>query len=323
MKVLVMLSFLVWSAVASAQSLYKEVAMPGGPFKGQILDTSKTRGVVFIDGENVVLPEVNPNYLYIANVTHNNKFYVARISPEAPKKVSFVYEKFTDMQGGHADLIYHLDSSDPMELVYEILDTQQGHRFVKLSKPIALNEILLTAEAVRVTGDKTPLKEGGLNDSFAMVYRMTSIPERLIGPVLETGRKTTVYDLNFDPQSVQKAFVETVIQQSYIGMSTNYHLLTNNCITSAVFGLINGLSKEEQARLRIQIAKTVAKLKTMSTKDLTEEEIQRMIKEYADILGEKGQNIVGQSIHKKVYFLKWLTKNQLKRSQQLLLEQES
>src|SRR5690606_21196414 len=141
-----------------------------------------------------------------ANVGHNNKFYVARIQISSLQKVSFIYEKFTDMAGGHADLVYEVDPKKPIELIYEIKDAHnsKGYRLSRLRNPIVLGEILLTAEVVRAVGDKTKLKEGGLNHSFAMAYRMVSVPERLIEPVLVEGRRTTAVEIPFDRDQVKR-----------------------------------------------------------------------------------------------------------------------
>lgn len=315
MKLGILAFILSLSVAVSAQEypLYNKAQMPAGPFKGQEVDVSQIRGLVLIDNQKNILPEsLTLTHGYIANVVHNDKFYVARVAQDSIQSVSFIYEKFVGMAGGHADLLYHLDKSKPLELIYEIKDAKnaQGFELVKLDKPLLMDHILLTAEAARVPGDKAGLKEGGLNNHFVITYRMTTIPERLVPTVIGEGRKTTVYDIPFDQRAAQTSFWRTVNEQSEKGMSENYNLISKNCITSAIEGLANGLTDKEKAHLQVEITRAMKKIRAMSRKDLTNEEIKKMVQDYSKILGPRAAQIKVQSILEKSYFTQWLTEVQ-------------
>lgn len=319
-KLLVILSFL-FALKLNAQSvdLYKQVIMPGGPNVGQALDTSKVRGLVTINETNNILPEaLNKSYIYVANVSHNGKRYVARIPVSGLTSVDFIYEKFTHMMGGHADLVYHFDEKTPLELIYEIKDTktQKGFSVVKLSQSIPLNSILLTAEVVKAVGDKTPLAEGGIKNAFAMAYRMTSVPERLIEPVINEGRKTTVFDIPFTAEQTRRSFLDTIESQSRIGMSENYNLVSNNCITSAIRGLANGLTPEEEARVERELVLTFKKISTLSRNDMSEEEMRRLFEDYSKIINSNKSKVSATPIMERSYFTDWLSEEQKETARQ-------
>ncbi len=308
----------VFSVHAQEADLYQNVLMPGGPFQGQILNTSKLRTYVLLSDANNILPEpLSKSYGYIANVSHNGKRYVARVRLGAPMAVNFIYEKFTNMMGGHADLVYTFNKKMPLELIYEIRDGESEKDFslIRLSKPILLQHILLTAEAVKIVGDVTPLAKGGIENKFGMAYRMTSIPERLIEPVIVEGRKTTVFDVPFDKSKVVRSFWDTVNTQSKIGMSENYNLVSNNCITSAVRGLANGLTAAEEARVEAELARTFLRIGALSRQDLTDAEIKEMLSEYAKMLrGGVGGAVKSKAtftpIMERSFFTDWLTEEQ-------------
>lgn len=307
-KFLFLLSFL-FALELSAQSidLYQEVLMPGGPNAGQVLDTSKIRGLVILNESNNILPEaLNKSSVYIANFAHNGKYYIARIPVSGPTSVDFIYEKFTNMAGGHADLVYHFDEKTPVELVYEI----KNANLKKVSKPIQLGSVVLTAEAVRAIGDTSSLADGGIKNAFAMAYRMTSIPERLIGPVVKEGRRTTVIDIPYDINQVRRSFFDTIENQNRIGMSENYNLIINNCITSAIRGLANGLTPEEERRVEKELLRTFKKISAISRNDLSEEEMRKLFEDYLKIIRANKSKIGVTPIIEKSYFLDWLSEKQ-------------
>lgn len=309
-KFTLLLGILSSSAFGKEINLYQEVVMPGGPYEGQILDTSKVRGLVLlIDSNNILPDDLDESYGYIANISHNGKRYVGRVLHDAPISVSFIYEKFIEMMGGHADLVYHLAEGKPLELIYEIRDTKDNsdYTLIKLPQAITLDHILLTAELVKAVGDTTDLKEGGLENKFGMAYRMTSVPERLIETVVGEGRKTTVYDIPFDAQATQQSFWDTLNAQNQIGMSENYDLIVNNCITSAIRGLANGLSPEQEAQVKKQLAISFKEIGLLSRENITEDKIKSMMNEYAKLLGANQASFKCTPIIEESFFTDWLT----------------
>lgn len=214
--------------------------------------------------------------------------------------------------GGHADLVYHFDERTPVELLYEIKDekTEKNFSLKKLSKSIKLKNLLLTAEAVRAVGDKTPLGEGGLKNFFVMAYRMTSVPERLIGPVVKEGRKTTVFDIPFEVEEVRRSLWDTVENQNRLGMSENYNLVTNNCITSAIRGLANGLTPEQEARIEKELHRTFRKISALSRNDISEAELNKLFNDYSKLINENKARIGATPISERPYFMDWLTDKQ-------------
>ena len=311
---MVFIGFMAFGLQAVELSLYEHAVMPGGPFEGQLLDTSKIRGLVLLNEATNILPEpLSKSHGYVANISHNGKFYVGRVSYEAPVGVSFVFEKFVEMAGGHANLVYQFDKNAPLELLYEIKDLPLSikQRLVKLEEPIRLDHIVLTAELVRAQGDNTGLKKGGLDSSFTLGYRMTSVPERLIESVITRAREVTAYDIPFQPHEVKTSFWQTVVTQSQIGMNTNYNLIVNSCITAAIEGLANGLPEEKRKLLQEELQRSIQKIGAAGRKDISLSEIKNMVEGLTEILGENRLSIRVEPILQEKYFTDWLTQEQI------------
>jgi hypothetical protein len=286
--------------------LYSVAYMQGGPLKDHRLNTSKIRGLVFLGKHE--------GYAYVANVSHNGKFYVARIPLLGATSVSLIYEKFKDMPGGHADNVYHFDPEKPVELMYEIKDQYgvEEYKEHKLTEIIKLNHLVMTAEAVATMNTKPSLIEGGLTNQFAMGYRLTSVPERLLNPVLTEGRTTTVYDIPLTATEVQQSFLVSMLEASKIGMSTNYNLIDNNCITSAIHSLTNGLSQTDQRKIQAKISRRMVQLTRLHTEDLTKEEVQDMISDFLMTLKVHGKKLHSSPIQTNDFFTEWLSEAQKK-----------
>jgi hypothetical protein len=289
---------------------YKHVIMPDGPFKGQILDTKHLRGIVYLNGSTHQVPQAQAAiYGYIANVHHNGKYYVARIPYNNFSSVDFIYEKFTDMVGGHADLVYESSRPKSIELIYEIVDvaTDKGYEYRRLEDPIRLSELVFSAEAVKVHGDKTKLTEGGITNKFAITYRLTSIPQRMNEPVIREGRKTTAIRVPYDPTTTTKSFWEMVARSSHVGMSTNYNLITNNCITSAVDALALGLDDRYRKLVTGEMNRAAEALNRLQIENLTDTKIRDLFQNYLRFLQSHGYSVSYQSILDKSYFVDWLS----------------
>jgi hypothetical protein len=312
-KVILYTLILTFSLPIFAQKLsfYSVAYMPAGPLAGHRLDTSKLRGLVLLKSR-AVPNAAEPNYAFVGNVSHQGKFYVAKILIKAVQSVSFVYEKFTDMPGGHADNVYHFDPKTPVELIYEITEANnfEGYEFTKLSHPIKLTDLVLTAEAVSTVNDKPSLVEGGLTGQFAMAHRLTSVPERLINPVVVEGRKTTVFNIPLDHGETIDSFWNSVISFSKVGMSKNYNLLTHSCITSAIESLSYGLSDVEKALLQKKINKVMVQLNRLSVEDLNEHEIDDIVKDFLETFKIHGEQITSSPIQENEFFMKYLTNEQ-------------
>jgi hypothetical protein len=296
---------------AQNSPLYSYAYMPAGPFERHRLDTSKLRGLVLMTVSQ--LPnEVAVNHAFVGNFTHNGKFYVAKIPIHGFTSVSLIYEKFTDMAGGHADVVYHLSESSPVQLIYEIKDANniRGYDLIRLENPILLPDIVLTAEAVTTVNDKVGLVEGGLTNELGMAYRLTSVTERLAQPVLEEGRDTKVYNAPLSPAETEKSFWRTIIDESKEGMSTNYNLLMHNCITSALEALSNGLNKTEKFILESKLSKTMLQLSRLHTEELKEHKAQAIIIGLLHDFKIHNQEIKSTPIQESKFFVDSLTKEQ-------------
>jgi hypothetical protein len=296
--------------IAQGSPFYSQVEMPGGPLAGQPLNTQNIRGIFFLNGTIHQIPNANEaKYGYIANFHHDGKFYVARVPYDSIKNVDFIYEKFTNMVGGHADLVYQLDPKKPVELLYEIKDSDssRGYELVELKEPIRLSELVYSAEAVKVTGDKSGLAEGGMSLKFAIAYRLTSVRERLVEPVLGEGRKTTAVNVGFDEFKAQKSFWNSVTKYHSLGMSTNYHLITNNCITSAVTALSLGLSATERQYVEARLQSVTYNINELGISKLSDAKIKQILAENLSIFNQYGRNMSMQSILNKPYFVNSLT----------------
>lgn len=265
---LIQLFFLPSLTLANPSFFYREALMPNGPFQGQLLNTSALRSFIVLNELPSELDSVkNSQFTYLANIRHNGKNYIGRAPKEGPYKLRFIYEKFIDLPGGHANVVFHFPNNNPLELLFEINEEETEIKFVKLSQPIKLKDIIFTAEAVRIIGDSTPLLEGGLQSKFGMAYRLTSVSERLLGPVLEEGRKTSVIDIPFSAEETSQSFWSSLHKYNLRQMNDNYDLLTRNCITTAIDVVLNGLGQEKRKKYELELKQLGHTLAQRNLKD--------------------------------------------------------
>lgn len=295
------ISFLALPLFAQETPYFYKATMKSGPLVGHRLDTKHIRGLVY-EGDM----KGHPGYMRIVNVNHDGKFYVAKVPVNGVNSVSFIYEKFTDMAGGHGSNVFHFDPITPVELIEEIIENSSGTRFIKLEKPIILMDLLISAEAVKTMSTKSGLVEGGLTNQFAMAYRLTSPPERLFPTVIGEKRQTTVIEIPFTQDQASNAFMYSILEWNDRRMNTNYNLASNNCISSALEGLAFGLTYDELQFVKRKMKRAIIQLNRLHTEDVTDAQIKRAFESFVMVLDQSGYKVRSGPIQDYKFYTDWL-----------------
>jgi len=119
-----------------------------------------------------------------------------------------------------------------------------------------------------------------------------------------------VFDIPYDINQVKKSFFDTIENQNRVGMRENYNLIINNCITSAIRGLANGLTPQEEKRVEKELILTFKKISALSRYDLSEEQTRKLFEDYLKIINANRSTIGATPIKEKPYFIQWLNENQ-------------
>lgn len=205
-----------------------EARMPFGPYQGTCLDLSVRRSFKILTNKEVKIAGLFPqDVFYIANVSHNQKFWIAKIDKNFKvRRIVFQMEKFPpEWVAAHTQL--RIQFTSPIQL-YRQDDTRITN---------TTNELIFSVEAVSpINGPRYGLFKG-TQDKFGLAYRMTSIEEKARHIGIEQDH--TTYQWVLALEEYQRDSIFNIILNEYHDpeMSFVYHTLKKNC-TNELFDIM-------------------------------------------------------------------------------------
>ncbi len=202
--------------------------MPAGLFKGRCINSCQQRSVTLLSS--------NPNYLTIANFSHNNKFWIAQIPLQGIDTVIYQTEEFEFLQSCpacHSQLRFRFKPDQPV-----ILTPQIGGNY-----EVKLTDIVYSIEATGVPGmNFDPFT--AILDFYGLSYRFVSLQDRAERMIKIDNHTVKQLKLNLDQTDRAKLLNQAVLQSNQFGMKQMYSLYNRNCTTELFQLLDRSVSKK-------------------------------------------------------------------------------
>ena len=203
--------------------------IPRGPFKGRCLYTRELRSLRLLSKEAAAargLP-ARPGLLYLANVRHADRFWLAAVDPRAVEAAIVQIEYFPAIvPAAHTQLRFRFAPGRGPVLVPQ----RRGGR----QDPVRLRDLVYSVEAVPVVGGDAYDLVKGMEDHFGTAYRMVSLSDRYHRMVVIDHHRVMQLRLRLTPRERRDLFVHAVRLGDRCGMKLMYHTLARNCTTELV-----------------------------------------------------------------------------------------
>lgn len=237
-------------ASSSSDEFEIPYSFPSGPYKDQCVDSCRFRYAEILHTKQYKNLKASGDEWLIANILHNEKFYVGLIPFSKFRKIEIGFEEFkTGIY--HVFLRFPLEDSDsPLTLV-----SQNGND--KGDKPESSRGLVISSEGVPPKDQPYSLWEGFLGN-YLISHRLTTSEESLRW-TSKLKNPVHYHALNMDPEEVVKVLKAALEASHNERLSQNYRLFTNNCATSILRFLMMGRKKIEVSDWdRFEIALPVA-----------------------------------------------------------------
>lgn len=229
---------------------------PYGPRRGQCMRLDEYRPIHILTSEEAEsyalkagLPSPVPGEIWIANVRHQDKFWVARIPKDAVDNVFFEIERF-DYGGkilselnrrrwyaAHAEVRFKFKKGKEAVFIPQLTNDK--------SKPQELSDIVVSSEAVRRKGESfNPIK--GNRDHYGLAKRVLSLDQVLQDSLVKLGHEVAQYPIqirgNADQVNEQRQkYLLSALKRSdkdwqsyHSGKPVMYNTADRNCISDAL-----------------------------------------------------------------------------------------
>ena len=203
--------------------------IPSGPFKGRCLDTRELRSLRVVSrGEAEARGlAARPGLLYLANVRHADRFWLAAVDPGAVEAAIVQIEFFPAIvPAAHTQLRFRFAPGRQPVLV-----PQRGGA---PKDRVRLRDLVYSVEAVPVMGGDPYDLVKGMEDHFGTAYRMVSLSDRYRRMVVTDHHRVIQLRLKLTPRERRELFVHAVRLGDRSGMKLMYHTLGRNCTTELV-----------------------------------------------------------------------------------------
>lgn len=207
-----------------------DARMPAGPFQGQCLNSNQQRSVKILTETEAEPYGPIPGWLMVANVSHQRKFWVAKIPPNPVEDVIFHIEYFPAVvPAAHTQLRFHLKPGSEIILVPQATDEPP--------QEVHLSEIVYSVEAVTTPGTSYDVV-AGIRDYFGLAYRLVSLEDRVQLMILEKQHRVEQLKLIMSPEHKQKILENAIFVSDQAGLQFMYNSFTRNC-TNELFKIID------------------------------------------------------------------------------------
>ncbi len=227
-----------------------------GPRRGECMRLDEMRPVHILSPEEALdyavkanLPAPAPGEIWVANIRHQNKYWVARIQPQSVEEVLYLIERF-DPEGpilaalnkrrwfaAHAEVRFKFKKGMPVTLIPQFTNDS--------NPPIELSDLVFSSEAVRRKGEPfKPLK--GDNGHYGLAKRFLSLDQVINDSIRKLGHEIAQFPIrvsgNRDQADQQRQnYLLSALRRSdrdykqyRAGKPVMYDLRDRNCISDSL-----------------------------------------------------------------------------------------
>ena len=226
-----------------------------GKYKGESTNTGLQRSVVQLSAADAAKYGAKPGELAFANFSHEGKFWVAMVPPNAVKDIDMMLEHFPAIvPAAHSMLRFRLKDGQEARLVPQTEGSDD--------KPRVLKDLVLSIEATAPKNFKYGLVDGLFNN-FAAAYRMESVQDRA-AHTKNNGHRVEQIPLKFSEQEKQRILKEAITTSHQRGLKTNYNTIASNCTNEAMHIIDRGVGNKVPVQVHVSRALTTETLPTNS-----------------------------------------------------------
>jgi hypothetical protein len=188
-----------------------------GDFKGQCIDSCKYRH------SEILKLSADKTTLFVSNVLHDNRFWVAKIEVQSLHHVDFLFEEFAPGIN-HIALEFSFEKGNHVNL-FSQAEGQVSNRKVKI------HSLVVSPEAAR-PGDKKYSLWDGMVGNYALMNRLMT-KRAYDDSIQETKHPLRKYRAKMDTKEVARLFLKMTMDSQLV-YNNQYQLLFNNCATTVV-----------------------------------------------------------------------------------------
>ncbi|QJB25250.1 DUF4105 domain-containing protein [Limnospira fusiformis SAG 85.79] len=204
-----------------------QAKMPRGIYQGQCINSCHQRSLRRLSAAEAAEYGIEPEAIAVANVSHQNQFWVAKILPNSVAEV--IYQLEYPFPASHAQLRFRFSPGSEVVLIPQIPGSPQS--------PVQLKDLIFSVEAVAVVGGNFDLV-AGFFDNFAIAYRLVSLESRVQRMIIQDGHKVQQIQLNLTPTQRNQLLLNAITKSHQAGLTQMYNSLSRNC-TTEVFRIID------------------------------------------------------------------------------------
>lgn len=202
-------------------------------FAGRCVDAHQFRPAVALTGQFAApygFPP-SPDHLVVANVGELGTFYVARIPLNAIAETRYLMEQFGFGPAVHAMVRFTFSQDVVLRRQFP---ASSGDAFTT-------RELALSVHATGPAGVGYSATGPGLSDSFAVVWGLFTLRDKIAGPLLKQQHPIDQLALALSPAQARKLLETYVAQAPERFFSTSYNTLNRNCGTEQFYAMHKAL----------------------------------------------------------------------------------
>lgn len=217
-----------------------DARMPGGPFRGKCINTTKRRSVKILSEQEAMAYNLDPGCVSVANFSHAKTFWIASI-PKDLKIIGVNFVRSWFFFGvAHLSIHFLLDESTPVVLVPQMKPRQ--------ADPVTTIDVVFSLEGLESRSDPLPFTPGGaLFGKYVAVYRFLSLD------ALRDEKSEGLDPLwvNLPPKSRERFFWKLVEESDRTGLSAMFRIFERNCGNTPINALDSVMEYDAKTRSRI------------------------------------------------------------------------
>lgn len=203
--------------------------MPKGPYQGQCINSCQQRSVVLLSSEEAANYGDSHRMWVVANVSHQGKFWVAKIPVDGVADVIYQIEHFPAIvPAAHTELRFRFRKGKEVILLPQASNST--------TEPVRLSDLVYSVEAVTVPGEKYDVV-AGLFDNFALAYRLVSLADRAEQMIGQKQHRVEQLKLSLTPEQNQRLLQNAIERGNRAGMNRMYNTIEPNCTTEVFYPL--------------------------------------------------------------------------------------
>lgn len=267
---------------------FQPMRMPGGPYKGQCLDTRERRNAKLFTIKDVTLLrsygiKMKEGHTYFANFKHKNKYYIAEYPQNSIASSYLVFEKFVELGGksleeadveramtgivltGHIQLRFKLKKGKNIKLY------PQHKSFGGVKKVNDFAYAMFAVRPLSTSGEKfDPLGDGIFNgytisQNFMSTYDVALAYRDYVAKKTQVGQYK-IENSHFDGEKALNALLKLANKEFNRKTPRYYHTWRRNCVTETYAGIDAGAKGQSlESHIGGLFAGIIRPLKTIGT----------------------------------------------------------